>query len=213
MEAIEFKGVNAVYGHDQDQYKNLPAMKVAGIEGLVITKWLLSEAELELINKTKSLFLSTLTFNSPLQPLMLSILNPIAGSDTDIGIDIDMDNGSTLDRLEHLRNQISDWSDKTFNNGIFDHSRSLPISKHLVKESKELVETLEKLNSDSTDKSKSVNESVFELADVFMLLLDCASKLGMDSADLISVTEEKLEINKKRKCGKPDNDGVVEHVR
>lgn len=53
----------------------------------------------------------------------------------------------------------------------------------------------------------------FEFADVFMLLLDAARKRGFMAEDLIQVTRLKLEVNRRREWGKPDKNGVVEHIR
>ena len=52
-----------------------------------------------------------------------------------------------------------------------------------------------------------------EFADCFMLLLDAASHYDLTAEELIEVTVTKLEINRQRKWGKPDKNGVVEHIR
>ncbi len=67
--------------------------------------------------------------------------------------------------------------------------------KHLQKEMLELGEDL------SNPK---------EIADCLLLLIGIACIQGYDPAVLI---RQKLAINKARKWGKPDADGVVEHVR
>lgn len=54
---------------------------------------------------------------------------------------------------------------------------------------------------------------LLEMADVFMLLLDTATHFGVNANELITITYNKLDINKKRKWGKPDVNGVVEHIR
>lgn len=130
-------------------------------------------------------------------------------------IEIKEMNEKGLERLQSLMNEICEWSDKQFNKGIYSHERSLPISHHLIKEAKELTVALSdffenKTDNDLTDKLLSIGE---ELSDVFMLLLDCATHMGYDADDLITATFNKLEENKMRKWGKPDINGVVEHIR
>ena len=69
MEPKEFKGQNVVYGKDQPKYKPLPALRLPGDQGEVITCWEFSAEELEDIVKNKCFYLSQLTFNNPLQPI------------------------------------------------------------------------------------------------------------------------------------------------
>jgi len=52
-----------------------------------------------------------------------------------------------------------------------------------------------------------------EFADVFMLLLDCATHFGINTDELITITYNKLDVNKKRKWGTADKNGVVEHIK
>ncbi len=68
MNPIKFKGHNIVFGESQPQYKPLPALKLEN--GQVITCWELSDEEVAAIVNNKQLFISQLTFNGPLQPLM-----------------------------------------------------------------------------------------------------------------------------------------------
>ena len=116
-----------------------------------------------------------------------------------------------MNELQALMNEISRWSDETFDNGNFSRSRSLSISHHLQKESIELtkaISTCQKI--DCYDTRGSVHE---ELADVFMLLLDTATHFGVNANELLTITHNKLSVNKKRKWGQPDKNGVVEHIR
>jgi NTP pyrophosphatase (non-canonical NTP hydrolase) len=48
-----------------------------------------------------------------------------------------------------------------------------------------------------------------ELADVYILLCAVA---GLTEIDLNLYVRDKMGVNKNRKWGKPDNDGVVEHI-
>jgi NTP pyrophosphatase (non-canonical NTP hydrolase) len=49
-----------------------------------------------------------------------------------------------------------------------------------------------------------------EMADCFILLLTLAEMAGVD---LMAEAQRKMEINRKRKWGPPDADGVCFHVR
>ena len=41
-------------------------------------------------------------------------------------------NEKGLERLQALMNEVSEWSDKQFNEGVFNHERSLPIADHVI---------------------------------------------------------------------------------
>ena len=51
-----------------------------------------------------------------------------------------------------------------------------------------------------------------EFADCFILLMGAAHDSGMTYEDIIEAINEKMEINKARKWGKPDELGVVKHI-
>ena len=70
MEAVNFKESNVVFAENQDEYKSLPAY--IDNNGVVVTCWKLSEEEIKNINETGRIYLETLTFNNPLQPVMLT---------------------------------------------------------------------------------------------------------------------------------------------
>ena len=70
MEAVKFKESNVVFAENQDEYKSLPAYR--DNNGVVVTCWKLSEDEIKMINETGRIYLETLTFNNPLQPVMLT---------------------------------------------------------------------------------------------------------------------------------------------
>lgn len=69
MQPIKFPEANVVFGENQPEYKPLPALKFPTEEGIVITCWQLTDDEIEIIRKTKCLWLSQMTFNDPLQPI------------------------------------------------------------------------------------------------------------------------------------------------
>ena len=74
MKPVEFPGVNVIFAKDQPEYMPLPAMKIPNDpQGLIITKWQLSPEELERIIETGTIHLSMLTFNQPLQPVLLTV--------------------------------------------------------------------------------------------------------------------------------------------
>lgn len=71
MKPVKFPGQNIVFGEGQPEYQPLPALKVPGPQGEVITCWELSNEEVEIIVRSKRLYLSQLTFNKPIQPVLL----------------------------------------------------------------------------------------------------------------------------------------------
>lgn len=70
MKAKEFKEANVVYGENQPQYLPLPAHKTE--EGQAIFCFDLDEEERKQIAETGELWVSLLTFNQPLQPILLT---------------------------------------------------------------------------------------------------------------------------------------------
>lgn len=121
-----------------------------------------------------------------------------------------------MEQLQTLMNDIREWSDATFGY----RKRTTAIVHHLKKEVDELIQALNKTYELGCDESVGVGElrrqidkTEFEYADCFMLLLDSAHHFGLSAENIVHLTREKLEINKKRKWGKPDENGVVEHIR
>jgi len=70
MKPIEFEGANVVYAENQEEYQSLPAFK--DDDGTVVTCWELSPEEIKQISETGKLWLSVMSFNKPLQPVLLS---------------------------------------------------------------------------------------------------------------------------------------------
>lgn len=67
---IEFKGVNCIYAKDQPEYLPLPVWKDEA--GFTVSCWQFTEDEMEEIKKNGGkCYLSILTFNQPLQPVMI----------------------------------------------------------------------------------------------------------------------------------------------
>jgi len=97
-------------------------------------------------------------------------------------------------RIQHLQDEIAQWSDATFGS-------SRPATRPLHHLAKEILELLE------------APDDQMEYADCLILLLDAFRMGGGSADDLIETCFQKLEINKKRKWGDPDENGVVEHIR
>ena len=121
-----------------------------------------------------------------------------------------------MSKLQNLMDDISEWSNKTFGN----YERNPAIAYHLKKEIKELIKAIKKFNKSRFDASTGIGEYKrnrdnveMEFADCFMLLLDSASHFDITADELIEATYRKLAINKERKWGKPDKNGVVEHIK
>lgn len=75
MQPIDFEGSNVVYAKDQPQYMPLPVCKVPGDDGLVISIWKPTDEERQRISEGANIAVSMLTYNQPLQPLMVSVSN------------------------------------------------------------------------------------------------------------------------------------------
>jgi len=75
MEIYKFKECNVTYAANQPEYIPLPAHK--DVEGCVTSCWSLSFIERIKVLFTGKIFLQCLTFNQPLQPLIMSVSNPV----------------------------------------------------------------------------------------------------------------------------------------
>lgn len=97
------------------------------------------------------------------------------------------------DRWQQMQDDIGVFTDKTFGD-------STPQSKahHLAEEAMEAA-------SDPSD--------ILEWADCTILLLDAVRKAGFTTEDLYAAMQRKMEINKSRKWGEKDDNGVVRHVK
>jgi hypothetical protein len=83
MNPIKFDEVNTVIGENQPEYEPLPAFvrpftvedeceKVEIENGEVVSCWELSDEEIADIVKNRKVWLSTLTFGGPFQPVLLT---------------------------------------------------------------------------------------------------------------------------------------------
>ncbi len=92
-----------------------------------------------------------------------------------------------------------EFANKTFNNPSIESNAA-----HLKREAGELYDAIIS-NSDQQGKK-------MEVADCFILLLQVCSRLGMSFEDLMHVSVQKFEINKKRVWSEPDAEGVPHHL-
>lgn len=75
MKARNFKQQNVIFAKDQEEYLPLPAY--CDTETRTATfSFKLSEEEIKQVIETGTIYLTTLTFNQPLQPISQSLLNP-----------------------------------------------------------------------------------------------------------------------------------------
>jgi phosphoribosyl-ATP pyrophosphohydrolase len=120
--------------------------------------------------------------------------------------------------VQELQNEIKKWSDDTFGR----YRNGTPIAYHLKKEIDELIDALKtchegvyaETNEIAIEQMKKNKRRILmESVDCFTLLLDVLAHEQMDVKDLMKGSIEKLEINKKRKWGKPDENGVIEHIK
>lgn len=75
MQPVKFKESNIIFGENQPQYQPLPAF--LDEEGTVVTVWKLSLWERIRVLFTGRLYMITMTFKSPVQPMLPTIYNPL----------------------------------------------------------------------------------------------------------------------------------------
>lgn len=74
MKPVDFPLANVVYAKDGSKYQPLFAYKRPNDpQGLVITKWELSADEIEKLITTGTIYISILTFNDNLQPILPTV--------------------------------------------------------------------------------------------------------------------------------------------
>lgn len=76
MKPIKFDGHNIVIAENQPPYMPLPALCFGDPLGTLLFCWDVSDEELELISRTRKVWVTSLSFNQPLQPLCLSADRP-----------------------------------------------------------------------------------------------------------------------------------------
>jgi hypothetical protein len=95
--------------------------------------------------------------------------------------------------LTNFQTEVGEWATKTFPNSNIKSKIS-----HLKKEVIELEE--------AGDDAAAAEECV----DCFLILLHIAEQFQFD---LLTEARAKMDVNRKRVWGKPDKDGVVEHIK
>jgi len=111
--------------------------------------------------------------------------------------------------MQQLADSISLWSDATFGYA----QRTIPIINHLKNEIEELVIEVKKEEAEASMVDREIGRAVWEFADCMMLLLDAITHHGITMGTMMQAVSLKLEANKRRKWGKPDENGVIEHLR
>jgi hypothetical protein len=103
---------------------------------------------------------------------------------------------------EILWNEIGEWSNRTFG----DETQRGPIGplNHLRREAQEAINALD---------ARDYNNAEVEMADCLILVFDAARRAGMTPMTLVGTALEKMEINRGRVMGEPDEEGVIEHDR
>lgn len=112
---------------------------------------------------------------------------------------------------EQQFNEITKWQKETF-------GKATPISKliHLAGEKPEgeVKELIAAMNDESHELDHAKRRAVLmEFADCFFLLFGSAAAYGLNYAGVVEAIQDKFEINKKRKWGEPDKNGVVNHIK
>lgn len=107
--------------------------------------------------------------------------------------------------------EITQWQKATF-------PKATPISKliHLAGEEPEgeIKELMFAINDESHVIDNAKRRAVLmEFADCFFLLFGAAAAYGLNYDGIVSAIQAKYEINKKRSWGKPDVNGVVNHIK
>ena len=95
-------------------------------------------------------------------------------------------------------NFITNWQKETFPN-----SNANSKIVHLKQEVDEL----------QSDVMYNSIDARLEFADCFILLFGAAKAHGMSYEDICAAIDEKMHINVNRKWGKPDKNGVVNHIK
>lgn len=105
--------------------------------------------------------------------------------------------GSNISELSKFQEEVGKWGDEIFNPTNLDKIQfCVGRIEHFFREAIEL-------------RNSPLRDLPEEVADCFHLLLHIAHIMDFD---LLKAARKKLEINRKRKWGPPDKDGVIEHI-
>lgn len=97
------------------------------------------------------------------------------------------------DTLVTLRGEVAEWANETFPNANHDS-----ICAHLMEEVGELAESFNEFEIEE------------EIGDCLLLLFHICDLYGIDPE---AAARKKFEVVKKRQWGKPDERGVIRHVK
>lgn len=104
--------------------------------------------------------------------------------------------------MDDFQKEIKEWADATFGfNGVQSTIASL---HHLSGEVEELREAVV---------SRDITRISQEHADCLIILLHTALNYGLTFSDIVKAAQLKMEINKSREWGGPDERGVVNHMK
>lgn len=116
--------------------------------------------------------------------------------------------------LYDVLNEAHRWQKDTF-----DVANPESMIAHLSEEVEELINGLKEFREVSKNPSIAVGEYYRKLenvknefADCFLLLFGSAMTLGYDLEGIAELISDKMEVNKKRKWGQPDKNGVIHHI-
>lgn len=122
-----------------------------------------------------------------------------------------------MKKLQDFMDEKGRWADATFGRG---QPRSpLGPLHHLKQEIDELIAEIENYyfvlkHTDGEEELAPFQEAVrYEFADAHMLLLDAERLFGITAEMDLIYMQRKLEINKNRTWGSPDENGVINHIK
>jgi len=125
----------------------------------------------------------------------------------------------SMDKWQEIQDDIKKFSDKTFG----DHRIAKSMIPHLKKEVDELNMALDEFyegaylctNNWMDLFNQKIQNVRMEYADCLIFILDSAAHFHypITTDELLKAIKDKMEINKGRKWGKPDENGITEHIK
>jgi hypothetical protein len=110
--------------------------------------------------------------------------------------------GSGADKLALLYDDINDWSEAV--HGSREDRGPVGALNHLKREAQEAIDDWQ-----VADMPGFLNE----LSDCLILTLNATWRGEFTLDELLTAAHAKMTINRTRKIGQPDHEGVIEHVR
>src|SRR4029079_7676704 len=122
--------------------------------------------------------------------------------------------------LQELMDEVDHWQRKQFGHDEFNYNRTIvAMLCHLEDEIGELKSAADTfwVNPNKREPKNSPDigsdEIREEFADCFMLIIGAAAKFGLTAEELIEDTYTKLQHNKNKQWGEPDERRVVNHIK